>query len=137
MNKQKMFSLTSVICYLLMITAGIVMAIVLYGAKDDAEGLGGVLVTLFSAILMVVGVLYAIFGIIPLLLKLVHLARPKRIFPILCMPFDLCYLALNGILFVQAVGEPAVGAILLFGALALFSIDTLTLNILGVVFQGR
>lgn len=137
MNRTKIINLSSAICYLVMIVAGVVMAIVFRNATDAAEGLGGVLVALFSAILMVAGVLYALFGIIPLVLKLIHLARPKRIFPIFSIPFDLCYLILNGVLLVQGVGEGSVGAILVFGALMLISVSALILNILGLVLYGR
>lgn len=141
-----MLSVAALVCYIVFLSAGFLMA---FGMLDlfknnDADGLGGALVSLAAVILAIAGFIYAAAGILPTLFRALSIRRGRLIYPILCLPFDAVYIALNLSMLLNIFsGEqpPEAGGIVAAIALMLLSVTVLTLNVtsitLTVIYKRR
>ncbi len=105
--KRKTLCVITLICYLLLTGAGAVFALVLNGDLGNlSEGEGGIgtaIAGVAIAIIMVLAIAYAAVGILPLLLKLLHIFVDSKIPAVICIPFDIIYIVCNGALVFSAV----------------------------------
>ena len=97
MEKRQKLSLITVICYLIFIAPVLIFGATLNEAVEGLIGAGvaGAVIGLLLLVLNVGAYVYAAVGVIPTVLKLIHIFVDKRIFAILSLPFDLIYISIN------------------------------------------
>ena len=130
--KRKLINLTPAICYALQSVAGLVLAIIMYsvGVENKEQPSGSLLLVLLSVLLVAIGATYFVVGIVPLLLRVISLFKEKRVFVIVCMVFDVIYMAISALMLACSfvAGFPFAGVLFVF--LALLSGVSLGMNIL-------
>ena len=144
MKKQKILSRAAVIPYVLMIVAGLLLAGGMLGVwiRDGAgeEGLAAGILAVLTVILTALGVLYAVVAVFPLVFRLLYLRKPKRIFPILCLPTDVIFTAFNAAILVSVIvdgGLAEIGSVLIACVLFLISLAGLSLSIATLALQRK
>ena len=144
MKKQKILSRAAVIPYVLMIVAGLLLAGGMLGVwiRDGAgeEGLAAGILAVLTVILTALGVLYAVVAVFPLVFRLLYLRKPKRIFPILCLPTDVIFTAFNAAILVSVIvdgGLAEIGTLLIACVLFLISLAGLSLSIATLALQRK
>ena len=144
MKKEKILSRAAVIPYVLMIVAGLLLAGGMLGVwiRDGAgeEGLAAGILAVLTVILTALGVLYAVVAVFPLVFRLLYLRKPKRIFPILCLPTDVIFTAFNAAILVSVIvdgGLAEIGTLLIACLLFLISLAGLSLSIATLVLQRK
>jgi hypothetical protein len=144
MKKQKILSRAAVIPYVLMIVAGLLLAGGMLGVwiRDGAgeEGLAAGILAVLTVILTALGVLYAVVAVFPLVFRLLYLRKPKRIFPILCLPTDVIFTAFNAAILVSVIvdgGLAEIGTLLIACLLFLISLAGLSLSIATLALQRK
>lgn len=144
MKKEKILSRAAVIPYVLMIVAGLLLAGGMLGVwiRDGAgeEGLAAGILAVLTVILTALGVLYAVVAVFPLVFRLLYLRKPKRIFPILCLPTDVIFTAFNAAILVSVIvdgGLAEIGTLLIACLLFLISLAGLSLSIATLALQRK
>lgn len=144
MKKEKILSRAAVIPYVLMIVAGLLLAGGMLGVwiRDGAgeEGLAAGILAVLTVILTALGVLYAVVAVFPLVFRLLYLRKPKRIFPILCLPADVIFTAFNAAILVPVIvdgGLAEIGMLLIACLLFLISLAGLSLSIATLALQRK
>lgn len=144
MKKEKILSRAAVIPYVLMIVAGLLLAGGMLGVwmRDGAgeEGLAAGILAVLTVILTALGVLYAVVAVFPLVFRLLYLRKPKRIFPILCLPTDVIFTAFNAAILVSVIvdgGLAEIGTLLIACVLFLISLAGLSLSIATLALQRK
>lgn len=144
MKKEKILSRAAVIPYVLMIVAGLLLAGGMLGVwiRDGAgeEGLAAGILAVLTVILTALGVLYAVVAVFPLVFRLLYLRKPKRIFPILCLPTDVIFTAFNAAILVSVIvdgGLAEIGSVLIACLLFLISLAGLSLSIATLALQRK
>ena len=144
MKKEKILSRAAVIPYVLMIVAGLLLAGGMLGVwiRDGAgeEGLAAGILAVLTVILTALGVLYAVVAVFPLVFRLLYLRKPKRIFPILCLPADVIFTAFNAAILVSVIvdgGLAEIGSVLIACVLFLISLAGLALSIATLALQRK
>lgn len=144
MKKEKILSRAAVIPYVLMIVAGLLLAGGMLGVwiRDGAgeEGLAAGILAVLTVILTALGVLYAVVAVFPLVFRLLYLRKPKRIFPILCLPTDVIFTAFNAAILVSVIvdgGLAEIGTLLIASLLFLISLAGLSLSIATLALQRK
>ena len=144
MKKEKILSRAAVIPYVLMIVAGLLLAGGMLGVwiRDGAgeEGLAAGILAVLTVILTALGVLYAVVAVFPLVFRLLYLRKPKRIFPILCLPADVIFTAFNAAILVSVIvdgGLAEIGSVLIACLLFLISLAGLSLSIATLALQRK
>ena len=137
MKARKSTAIFSVVCYAVFVLAGIVLfGLMLWTVKNNnEEGWASVGLAFAAALMMILGVIYAAVGVIPLILKGVYLAFPKKIFPILCLPFDVFYLLFNAVMLISGISEGVWASVALFLAFMVISVLSLILNIKQIAYK--
>lgn len=119
MSRNKILSLITIICYALTIFLGVIFGSIFAGVLGsgnlDGAGIGGAVVALLLAVILVFGYVYAAIGVLPLIFKIVQFFTGKRIFAALSIPFDLIYILLCVELILNSGGD--ISVIALLGAL--------------------
>ena len=144
MKKEKILSRAAVIPYVLMIVAGLLLAGGMLGVwiRDGAgeEGLAAGILAVLTVILTALGVLYAVVAVFPLVFRLLYLRKPKKIFPILCLPTDVIFTAFNAAILVSVIidgGLAEIGTLLIACLLFLISLAGLSLSIATLALQRK
>ena len=144
MKKEKILSRAAGIPYVLMIVAGLLLAGGMLGVwiRDGAgeEGLAAGILAVLTVILTALGVLYAVVAVFPLVFRLLYLRKPKRIFPILCLPTDVIFTAFNAAILVSVIvdgGLAEIGTLLIACVLFLISLAGLSLSIATLALQRK
>ena len=111
-----------------------------YGTVWARRGLAAGILAVLTVILTVLGVLYAVVAVFPLVFRLLYLRKPKRIFPILCLPTDVIFTAFNAAILVSVIvdgGLAEIGTLLIACLLFLISLAGLSLSIATLVLQRK
>ena len=137
MKKQKILCLVTLVCYFIFVVAGASIAI---GAAADlanlpkeSGGVGAALSAFGLALVLILGGIYAAVGIVPLILKSLHILTKKRFFAYICVVFDVVFSIAHAGLMVSAIAESGFAeplSILVPAALLVLSFGALVTNIL-------
>lgn len=136
----RLTSFLSLACSGTLMICGAVLAIgsIIMLKTNDLEGWDGFGAALGGVILMIIGIVYAIAGIIPCLLKTVGVIKPKIVFPILGLPFDLAYTIANVVMMVSIVSSGVDAndtlGLIIVGVMTIVSLAGITLDALNIAF---
>ncbi len=125
MERRQVLSIISLICYLIFVALGAFFALGLYADSlggNTSNGIGGAIVTILIAVLMIIAIIYALIGIVPSLMKLVNIFWDSKIPSIVCIPFDLVYLAINGYFIYNTLSDTSASGFEI--TLAVFAVAT-------------
>ena len=141
MKKQKVISVITLAAYVLFLLLGLLLGFSMLYAfhHNEQDGFGGAAYALGTAILAILGFFYAAGALLPVLFRALFLKKEKIVFPILCLPFDLCYTVANGALLLSSLtstGEELWG-ILVCLPLVLLSVALFAMNILSAVWKRK
>lgn len=134
MKKQKYLALGGFLSYLalLLFFLGVAIAMLVKLKTNQFEGWEG----LGGAVVMILSLIAAAAVVLPTILRGISIGVRKLVFPILCLPFDLCYVAFG---IAMLIGQVTQGnaELSVYGWLAfLFALifAALALNVVSIVF---
>ena len=134
MNKR--VNLISLVCYAILLVASlalvITMIITYFQNKDDGD-LGTGLTAAFAIVFAIISGIYAITTAIPMIFKEFAIRSGRKVFTVLCIPFDVILTVFNAILVINLLSEPEPISFVLFGLILLVSLTALTLNIITLI----
>ena len=139
MKRQKVFSIIAFICYFIFVVAGASIAISsaadLITLPREGGGIGSAVSAFAMTLLLILGIAYAAFGAVPLILKGIHIAVKKSFLTYICILFDVAFNVLHAALVVSAMidsgfADPA--SMILPAALLLLSVVSLASNLLSL-----
>ena len=105
MEKRQVLSIISLICYLVFIACGVVLALGLYDGPIGGEGTSlseGILYALI--IIVIMG--YAIASVIPTIMRVIGIFSDSKIFTGICIPFDIIFTVASGLLLYLTLRDP-------------------------------
>lgn len=134
--KKKILCVIGLICYLVFVGGGIGLILSMQSGLDNVEGgIGAALVGVVVAIVMVIAAAYATVGVLPIIMKVVHIFADSKVPAVICIPFDLLYIGANAALCVNAVSNMSDGdlsGVIVFAVLAVISVVALVTNIMSL-----
>ncbi len=139
MKKQRTLCIVTLICYFVFVVAGasiaISSAVDLVTLPEQGGGLGAAVSAFAMALLLILGILYAAFGVVPLILKAIHTFANKRLPAFICILFDVAYNICHAALLVSAIADSGFAdplSLILPLALLLLSLVALVTNALSL-----
>lgn len=138
MEKRQVLSIVTLICYLIMVGCGAVLAIAsqleIDGIKEGAGGLSEALGAGIMAVIMILAIAYAAIGVLPIIFKIIHIFADSKMPAVLCFLFDIAYILINGALVLTELtaADPSYVGAAVFGGLLLVSLCAFITNIASV-----
>lgn len=139
MEKRQVLSIVTLICYLILVGLGAIFAIATQLNIDDVKqqpenDLGTALGVGIMAVLVILSAIYAAIGVIPIILKVIHIFADSKAPAIICLLFDVAYILINGALVLSelSAADPAITGIAVFGGLLLVSLIAFITNIASI-----
>lgn len=129
MLKRTKLSIVSTLIYFIFVAGGGALALYMYLLVNGGDaGIGAI----GLAVIMVIGIIYAAVGALPLILKFIDIFANKKILSGLCLPFDVSFIIANAALTLSAISDFSNNnaASVIFGAvLLLVSIIEIVLTV--------
>jgi hypothetical protein len=105
MEKRQVLSIISLICYLVFVACGVIMALGLYDGPVGGDGTSlseGILYALI--IIVVMG--YAVASVIPAIMRIIGIFNDSKILAGICIPFDVIFLLVSGLFLYLTLRDP-------------------------------
>lgn len=138
MKKQKYLALANFLSYLALFLTFIGLAIYMFVTlqTSDANGWEGFGLALGGVLIIVICLIAAAAVVIPTILRGISIGVRKLVFSILCLPFDLCYVAFGIAMLIgqvtQGNAELSVYGWLLY--ILVMTVGAFAVNVVSVVF---
>ena len=133
---KKRLNLIAFICYAVLLFAALALTVALiatYFQNKDGGDLGTGLTAAFAIVFAIISGIYAITTAIPMIFKEFAIRSGRKVFTVLCIPFDVILTVFNAILVINLLSEPEPISFVLFGLILLVSLTALTLNIITLI----
>ena len=138
---RRIISIFNLLIYLLFFLGGLALigSMIFWMNNNSAEGFEVLGVVLVAIILIGVGIVYSALGVFPIVFRSISVFVGKIVFPILCLPFDILYVAASLILAIASIigGEPSLPLIIIGLLLTVFSAVSAALNIICIILRTR
>ena len=138
MKKQKYLALANFLSYLALFLTFIGLATYMFVTlqTSDANGWEGFGLALGGVLIIVICLIAAAAVVIPTILRGISIGVRKIAFPIICLPFDLCYVVSGTIMLIEQIrtGGADLSVYIWLAFLYVLVIAALTLNVVSIVF---